>query len=753
MTGPAMVEPTPKKKNVVMTLAEQANAAMQAGADPERTTERLKMMVQHIQSTPQLLIEAEDALNNGADAGALGERIYHLSLSGKAQRDNATDKAALIDEQSGPQGAARAAFHGATMHFGDEITGAARAAFDPGDFKTAYATEVEGARADLHNFRESHPKTAIAADLMGGLAPAALPGVRALGMVKGGAAFGAAQGAGDADDGNRLAGAATGALAGGVTAGALKYGAAPVARMGFDFAKMGASKVAEDPTYRALSEWFEKHPPGLSAKQVGPMVPGSNPPPNSARGWMQDRIADIAPQSPEDRARSLVLEKLGADKAELPNLLTMAHGSTKPNALGDLAGENTLGLQRAAKTVPGEGKTEIPRRLYERQAGQQDRLVNDATSLAGTGGRTNIPKTIEAFGAARDAKAEEMFGQLRQSPPMNGVYVASILRTPSGMQAVKQAERILSDTPGGKFAPIFDVHGKARALTFDEVKAIKGAFDDLIGQSPVTPLQSGGLGKTGRAAVINLKNQFLNVADQHFPGYADARQAFAEPSAIMNALNDGKDFFSRGWSKDELSLTMEKMSDPEKRAFVQSGMEELASRIESGMKGYDRTRKFILPVEMQARIRLLFPDDQSFNQFIGRAEEEARMRHSLNFTMGGSNTVDKLAEVQDLAGGGNGWLDAMTSRGPIRGSIHAAANSALRHRAAGVTTETANALTPMFTAGMSGNPQELQDLIQALIAYQARSATRNTTRAAASRPITNAAASGASRFTQPNDRR
>lgn len=765
---------TPPKKSIVLTLAQQANDAIAGGADPKRVSDRLGMMVQHIQSNPHLLLEADDALNKGADPDALGNRIYHLSLVGKAERDNAAELGAQKDDQNVVQGAARAAFHGATLGFGDELTAGARALFDKGP--DAYNTELQGARTDLSNFRDTHPKTAIASELGGGLVPATLlPGARALDAIKGGAAYGAIQGAGDADGGlsDRLTGAAVGAGAGAAGGAFLSKVAAPIGRVAFDATKAAAKPLLESEAMQSLTDWLAAHPAGLSTVNVGP--PGSAPPPNASRGiagTAERIVSDLGPRSADDRAKALLLEKIAADKGDLPAMAAAAQASGKPNAIADLAGENTLGLQRAARTVPGEGKTAIPAALYDRQGGHTSRLVDDLIETSRSPGRINIPKAIADKGAEREAAAEQMYGQLRQLPPAVIDGASDLFNRPAFRSAIGKAQTIAANG-GQDFPKLFDqvfapstedaigvvdamgqpaqVGGKmqqvARPIDFQTADRVKRALDDMLTLGKRSPLEAGGIGPEEEAVIRGAKNQYLTAADKAFPGYENARDVFAGHSAMMNAFNDGRNFLAM--HPQEAEIAIQGLGQHEKEAFLQGATESVAQDLEKGMGTFDKTRRVILPQDKQQRLRLLFPDDQSFQTFLARANEEARMRHSLNFTVGGSNTTDKAAEIADLSGGSNPWLDMMTRRGVVPGTLAALGQSATRARLSGVTTETANALTPMFTAGMGGNKQELADLIQNLIDFQARDASRKATRAAASRPFTASAGGFAGSVASP----
>lgn len=630
-------------------------------------------------------------------------------------------------------GMANAFTQGATFNFGDELRGLL-----PGgdDAKAAL-------RASDRAFRDEHPIADFVARGAGNIATTlAIPSLRRMSATSGGGAIGALSAAGDADHGS-LSDRAMAALVGGTTGlaagAAMQHVLTPAARMAYDMARPVARKVGD--FVKPVGDFLESHPIGLTTQNVG------NLPPNATRskgGLAGNMVGDLLPRSPQERAQSMVLKKIADDDLTPQAIRDIALRSTKPRALGDLAGENTLGLQFAAKSIPSKAKSEIPEALTERQAGQQERLVKDATELTGST-RSNTTERIAQTAAERDAASQQAFAPLRAMEAQDATLLLPFLKTPAGQMAVKQAERIANNERRA-FLPILQPDGTPRPLSFDDVQNIKLAFDDILGSNPATPLESGGLGKNNARVIRDLKNAFTAAADEIFPGYKEARDVFAGPSAVMNALNEGRNFLKM--PVEEAQQAMSQLSASEREAFIEGAVNAMADKIESGMKTFDRSR-VILPTQEQKRLRLLFPDDESFGQFIARAEEEAQMRHSFVSTMGGSQTAERQASQLDLDASGIG--NAMkVAKGGVRGAVDAIANSAMNARVQGVTRETANALAPLFTAGMRGDKDVLTQALEDLIAAQSREARRGITRSATSRPVSG---SISSIFTPPNERR
>src|SRR3954468_4199145 len=70
-----------KPRNIEAVLADQANAAMAAGADPHQTTEMLGQMVKHLRANAGVAKQANDALAQGADEGKVAHMVWQVAQS------------------------------------------------------------------------------------------------------------------------------------------------------------------------------------------------------------------------------------------------------------------------------------------------------------------------------------------------------------------------------------------------------------------------------------------------------------------------------------------------------------------------------------------------------------------------------------------------------------------------------------------------------------------------------------------------
>jgi hypothetical protein len=641
------------------------------------------------------------------------------------------------------RGAVQSTLQGLTFGFGDELTAGARAILPEalgGTKGFDYSGAVKEERGALKNYRNHHLWESIALELAGGALPTiAVPGLRTLSPTKGGAVVGGISGAGNAEGGleERAKGAAFGAAAGAGTGALLSHVAAPAARVAYDVAKPAVAKVATP-----VAEFLEAHPIGLLTKNVAP--PGSTPPPNAARGagGLTGVVRDLMPEGATDRAKRLLLEKIKADKTTPAELLQrMTSGA--PESIADLAGDNTMGLARAARAVPSEAKDALPKALAERAEGQPSRVRAALESATGQKPGDVLARADELIAQQR-SNAKPLYDAAYKAPPVDDPEVLSTLKLPQFQAAYKRAVRIAKlekvDLPpltrttniGGE--PVTElVPQPVQSLDY-----IKRGLDDVIEAG----MKKGSIGRTEARQLRGRLKDMLERVDAAVPEYAQARQQFAGDSRLREALDLGREFSKTDGR--EIQRKLADMTAGERDLYAEGALDDLTQQIRGSTDGHDVVRK-IFGNDLKRESLKALVGDKEFAQLEAAMSAETRMTRTNRFVTGGSNTADKLAEQLDLDKGGIGPTALAALRMKPGQMLANLSQSVLANRLAGVTGETANALSPMFTAGMGGNSKELNDLIEQLIAYQAQQASRRATRAAVTRPIAAQAGSWASR--------
>ena len=507
-----------------------------------------------------------------------------------------------------------------TLSLSDELGAAIRAipSLFPGGVtpSESFTENLAAARLGLEQFREERPVVSTVAGLGGAvvqgvaLAPL-LPARIAAGGVKGIAALGAAEGgvaaAGAAEGGigERLAAAPVGAAAGAAGAGVFS----------------GAARLFRGASARALDF--------LNLRPATEAVPG---------------VAGVATRA-EQRLGQALPEELGPARE-------MLTGTDRPLSVMDVS-ENVRSLGRAIRGVEGEGREGISRFLGERVAGQERRVLDDALELTGLGQRGSIVDTVDEIVARRSADAADAYGAIAdltvEAPELGG-----ILKRPAFRQAYDRARTIAANREGVQLPPLEDLvddSGNLRIpLKIELLDRVKRGVDDLLDVGRRSPADAGGLGRESAAAIRSAKNDFIGIIDNAVPEYAQARSAFAGESALLDALDKGQDLFKM--RPDEARKLLESFGDSEREMFVRGAFDSMATRVEDAAAGFDITKRRPLREATldRQRLRLLFPDDASFEQFTNGLADEATIAATNRFVVGGSQTADKLAGLAEFAG-------------------------------------------------------------------------------------------------------
>lgn len=622
----------------------------------------------------------------------------------------AADPAAGFHDDK-PASALVGAAQGATFGFADEIL-AGVDALQPG--KT-YGQSLEEVREKMNFAREANPKTALAGELVGGIAApgvagaataakAATAGGRLLRTVGAGAAVGGLAGAGNADGdlADRAKGAAVGAGAGAVTAGVLGAAIPVVA---------GAGRKLVDAI------------PGLRPATSVP-VPGSAVAAMSMGGAPREGLEALQKtlfRSTEERADDKILEAMTRDNLSVPDLKTKVAeraATPKPEILPDLAGQNTRRLARAVRSSPGEGGARLDAALADRAAGAEERIVKDLLDASGAGERTNVFSTFDDLAAQRRANAKPLYEKAYQTADgaprlIEDPEVISTLAKSERFAKAHEIGRRIAAEEGIDLPPLFktEVIGgvETKSLVPQPVQAIdyvKRGLDDLIeGQS-----RAGSMARNEARVLRDKLSSMLEKVDAEVPEYKAARAQFAGDSELMEALEQGRAHFKAHPQEAERALG--ELSDAGKEMYRKGAMEAFLDRIESVAPGNDVSRRVAEKTLDKKRLRLLFADDASFDRFTSLLAREAQMHATRGFIGGNSQTADKIFEMADLVGVP---IDVLMSggKGQVGKVVDWAVNSGVGRAARGLHERSADAISRRLVKG-TGGPQELDELVTGL---------------------------------------
>jgi len=514
------------------------------------------------------------------------------------------------------EGIIRAFGQGASFGFADEPGAALDAALAPSNepFKSRYDRYLAMRQAERDAFAKENPKTALAAEISGGLMTGISGGAK-LGSTKAGAAFGglskptqfataggasgALYGAGTADPDERLEGAAIG---GGL--GAAMGVALPVVG---GIAKRGAAKLTR-PIADAFTKTF-RSPKTQAIKAIQRELERGN----ITREQARKRLAELGDEA-------IAAESLGEGGLDLLDRMVNTPGKTAQAVKGVMAAR-------------------------QRQGVQQDRLIKELTELTGADG--NFIDNYMALDKIRREAAEPLYAAIREKQVPLTQNLKAILKTKSGKKAWKEAQNIVADELDGQPLPklLKVIDGEDGKQIIDEglipdVRAwdyMKRGFDRVIesGTDPVT-------GKMNSKALsaLKLKNKLLSELDEMVPEYKAARAQYAGDSANLSAMRQGKRVL-----RDDAEITardLAKMSESEREAYVVGATKAIRDKIL--MTGEDAA-PFRLTGLVKERLKGAFKSDADYNKFIEAVRRESMFKGTEN-RFAGSQTGRRLMREQ-----------------------------------------------------------------------------------------------------------
>ncbi len=439
----------------------------------------------------------------------------------------------------------------------------------------------------------------------------------------------------------------------------------------------------------------------------------------------------------DDRAATLTRKGLG----DAP--LTVPPGD-KPLAVADIGGIPAQRQLRGLKTAYPAAEVVARDALEPRGAGAVERVINHGLETTGLVSRESGILTEKHLHDLAQTQGNESYGKtFANSPnpitnPEHLQRLNDIANTPAGQIAIKAGERIARnrrdpigtiDAGGGvpdgytpeqwadithtmqeRGMPVPNVASGTKQLapTLKQAHYIKLGFDDLLNGAPEPG--SGGSGPHNAAAIRQLKNDWLAVMDEHSPEYGASRKQYADTKQLEDAAALGQKLFRM--HPDQFKVELADMPADAQKVARRTGFNALAERVENGPADVDKGLKNI----DRQRMRLLFPEDgNGFAQFQEGLKQEAQMHATKQGALSGSNSMDKMADMANMAGVTSPEvLQAVTGRfGP---AIRGVAGRALGEKIRGNMERLAAERARLLTAGANGDAGARAEALRRLIA-------------------------------------
>lgn len=450
---------------------------------------------------------------------------------------------------------------GLAMGYGDEVEAFIRSKLPGG---RPYEEELTDVRQKIETAQRERPIAATTAEVGGSVAPV-IASLAAIPFSGGASAPAAAATA-----------ARTGTLLSNIVRGGMRGGAIGGTQglvEGFGKGEGGFENRAQ----RALSEAAVGSVVGGT---LGSVIPAAGA---AFRG---------AFSSPTTRAQNRALDVLGEqgvtpEQAAAEYARRQAQG-VKPEILADIyPGGAVASESRRVLNVPGANRGEITEQLVGRMDEQGPRVAQ-AFERA-TGANQKFFTVLDDLEKTRKVDAKPFYDAAYTTPARTKTIDELILRAPDN--AFEEAQRAARYE--GLVFPNLVAQNKdgVRTIVGDytvkDVDLIKRGLDRIIENN--TDAITGKANSEARRATT-LKNAIVGEVDKLSPEYAQARSAWAGPSAVMEAMRAGQRLFNE--RAEITARDIAKLGQSEKEGFLIGALDAVSQRIGRKIEGQDVTGAF-----------------------------------------------------------------------------------------------------------------------------------------------------------------
>jgi len=321
-----------------------------------------------------------------------------------------------------------------------------------------------------------------------------------------------------------------------------------------------------------------------------------------------------------------------------------------PAVLADAGGVSTNKLLDQMVTLPGRSAETTAQLLRQRQAGVGNRMRANADSALGTQGQ-RLTDTVENLISQRELAAGPLYAQLHRVNVPATPKLTGILQAADDLGATKLGQEIAT---ARELPWTLTLNKPGQDWTYyrydmRDLDHVKQGLDQLLtsrkalnADGTLTPLGN---------AYNNLKTKLLAELDQATTNrqtgeslYRSARNAFAGPSALIDAASAGR----RAVNMDEAGIqqAVRALSGSEQEAFRIGAYEGLRQKLGT-QGGQTNIMAMWKNPSTQEQLRAIFGDERSFRDFAANTAKEAALKR-LQSVGQGSQTASRLAGMADL---------------------------------------------------------------------------------------------------------
>lgn len=300
-----------------------------------------------------------------------------------------------------------------------------------------------------------------------------------------------------------------------------------------------------------------------------------------------------------------------------------------PGAMVMDLGPNLQRQAGAIAAVPGAGQKAIRSAVDARTAGAGTRVSDDVARTLGTG--PELGALREQIVAAQQQAAAPLYDAVRDVPVdlLKGNY-AFVLNTPMGKEALAAGRRMAAND------------GYKGTDTVGIIDYTKRALDDMASSGS----RSGNRNQARQAA--QLARVLTSETDKMVPQYKAARDAFAGPAQVLDAMDAGEAIFTKEMTPRQLQQSLGAMSTSERDAFIQAARSSVEANMGNAVNEALTLRNMFKKSFNEDKLRILLGKDVA-DDLLKRINREAAFGKTAGVVTQNSETAARSAAMGEVA--------------------------------------------------------------------------------------------------------
>lgn len=351
------------------------------------------------------------------------------------------------------------------------------------------------------------------------------------------------------------------------------------------------------------------------------------------------------------KAAQNVARAMQADEITAPGLQRAMAQMGPDTTLMDM-GPNLQSLAGGIASVRGPGQKMLRDTIISRAKAGPARVAADVGRTIGKG--QEVGGLTEQIVAAQKAAADPLYAAVRDVPIKLEGNLKLVASTPLGRQAFKQGIEMAANDgvqPG--------------TLTIGVLDYAKQALDDIANEAKRL-----GKGNANRQAA-NMARLLATEGDKIAPGYKQAREAFAGPAAVLDAIEEGRATFKADMSPADMQRLMADMTTSEKDAFLQGAQTAVADLLGNSANDVAAVRTLLRKPYNEAKLRALIGSEAT-DDLLRAVDRELMFGQTANAVNSNSETARRTASQAMVNPDGGPELGPQGTIGLVFAAINAA---------------------------------------------------------------------------------